>query len=52
MEGLAHRKIWAGNNPQKVRELSRKYGEDKEENMAYNQEYHEGSRVRKLWLQT
>ena len=25
---LAHRKKWAGSNPEKVRELSRKYGEE------------------------
>ena len=32
-------KKWAGNNPDKVRELSRNYGEEhKEEKKAYNQE--------------
>ena len=37
---LAHRKKWADKNPEKVRELSRKYGEEhKEEKKAYNQEY-------------
>jgi len=36
---LAHRKTCADNNPEKVRELSRKYGEEhKEEKKAYNQE--------------
>ena len=39
---LAHRKKWAGNNPEKVKELSRKYGEEhKEEKKAYNQEYNQ-----------
>ena len=34
----AHRKTCADNNPEKVRELSRKYGEEhKEEKKAYNQ---------------
>ena len=37
---LARRKKWADNNPEKVRELSRKYGEEhKEEKKAYNQEF-------------
>ena len=32
---LAHKKKWAGNNPEKVRKLSRKYGEEhKEEKKA------------------
>ncbi len=36
---LAHRKKWARNKPEKVRELKRKYGEEhKEEKNAYNQE--------------
>ena len=37
-------KIWLGNNPEKVRELSRKYGEEhhKEEKKAYNQEHNWG----------
>ena len=40
---LAHRKKWADNNPEKVGELSRKYGEEhKEEKKVYNQEYNEG----------
>ena len=34
----ARRKKWAGNNPDKVRELSRKYEEHKEEKKAYNQD--------------
>ena len=39
---LAHRKKWADNNPEKVRELSRKYGEEhKEEKKVYNQEYNQ-----------
>ena len=37
---LAHRKIWADNQPEKLGELSQKYGgEHKEEKQAYNQEY-------------
>ncbi len=28
---VAHRKKWADNNPEKVRELSRKYGEEHKE---------------------
>ena len=36
---LAQRERWAGNNPEKVRELSRRYGaEHKEEKNAYNHE--------------
>ena len=36
----ARRKKWADNNPEKVRELSWKYGEErKEEKKAYNQDY-------------
>ena len=39
---LAHRKKWADNNPEKVKELSRKYGEEpKEEKKVYNQEYNQ-----------
>ena len=39
---LAHRKKWADNNPEKVRELSQKYGEEhKEEQKVYNQEYNQ-----------
>ena len=39
---LAHRKKWADSNPEKVRELSRKYGEEhKEEKKVYNQEYNQ-----------
>ena len=39
---LAHRKKWADNNPEKVRELSQKYGEEhKEEKKVYNQEYNQ-----------
>ena len=40
---LAHGKKWAGNNPEKVRELSQKYGEEhKEKKKTYNQEYNRG----------
>ena len=39
---LAHGKKLANNNPEKVKELSRKYGEEhKEEKKAYNQEYNQ-----------
>ena len=39
---LAHRKKWEGNTLQKVREVSRKYGEEhEEEKKAYNQEYNQ-----------
>ena len=39
---LAHRKKWADNNPEKVKELSWKYGEEhKEEKKVYNQEYNQ-----------
>ena len=39
-ECLAPRKKWAGNNPEKNRELSQRYGEEhKEEKKVYNQEY-------------
>ena len=50
---LAHRKKWAGNNPAKVRELSQRSGEHKEEKKAYNQEYNgrETCEVKKCnWL--
>ena len=42
MYALLIGKKWADNNPEKVRELSRKYGEEhKEEKKAYNQEYNQ-----------
>ena len=38
----AHRKAWSKNNPEKNRELSRKYGENiRRKKKAYNQEYNQ-----------
>ena len=56
---LAHRKKWANNSPEKVSELSRRYGEEHKEEKVYNQEYNRreiecemcGCRVKKCsWL--
>ena len=52
---LAHRKTWSKNNPEKIRELSQKYGEEHKEEKEGIQSgiQSEGSRVKKCncnWL--